>query len=74
MLKLVDKVPNHVPSQQTVDNIVRGKSVVVNKPLAAVLPEVENTTVYMDETHKFGETYEVYVATDSEVMLHAWTS
>ncbi len=67
VLKLVDKVPNRVPSRQTIDNYARAKGVVSRKQLAEVLPEKEHTTLYTDETRKFGKTYNVYIATDANL-------
>ncbi len=66
VLKLVNKVPDRLPSRRTVDSLVRAKGVVARTQLAEVLPEKVNTTLYTDETRKFGKVYNVYIATDTD--------
>ena len=60
------KVPNKLPLRQTVDNFVDRKLVLSQKQLGSVLKDKENTTIYTDETRKYGHTYESYLISDKE--------
>ncbi len=66
VLKLIDKEPDRLPTRRRVDTLVGAKGVVARKQLAEVLPDKSDTTLYTDETRKFGRTYNVYIATDVE--------
>ena len=64
VLKLGGKVPNAVPSSSTVSRMIDAKLAAAHKHISKVLPEKSNTTLYTDETRKYGRTYQTYVVTD----------
>ena len=66
VLKVAGITPNRIPSRQTVDNIVPYKWLVSQKHLSSVLADKTETTLYTDETRKFGHTYNAFVVTDEE--------
>ena len=66
VLKVAGITPNRIPSRQTVDNIVASKCVVSQKHLSSVLADKTETTLYTDETRKFGHTYNAFIVTDEE--------
>ena len=63
-LKLTEREPNRIPSRQTIDNIINAKTAVASIHLSRVLPDKKDTTLYTDETSKFGKAYNVYAVTD----------
>ena len=64
-LKLVDKRLNLVPTRKTIDNIVTEK-VISQLHVGDKLKGKQNTTLYADETRKFGKTYNSYLASDDD--------
>ena len=62
--KLCDKVPNSVPSATAVNRIVDSKLTISHKQLDKVLEGKEHTTLYTDETRKYGKCIQTYVLTD----------
>ena len=66
ILRLAGKEPNRIPSRQTVDQIIRAKSYVAQRHVASVLPKEKATTLYTDETRKFGKTFNTYIVTDKD--------
>ena len=63
--KLCGKTVDRVPSRHTVDRINTQKVAVVQTQLHSIQSKT-NTTLYTDETSKFGKSYGVYVISDSE--------
>ncbi|XP_021339625.1 ERC protein 2-like, partial [Mizuhopecten yessoensis] len=63
---LCGKEPNRLPSRQTVDSFNDRKVAVSQKQLSKVLPSSKDTTLYTDETRKFGHTFQSYIVTDEE--------
>lgn len=62
----MEKNPNAIPSTRTVNTIVDSKIAVSQKQLGTVLSKKEDSTIYTDETRKYGKTLEAYLVTDSE--------
>lgn len=62
--RLCGRVPNKLPSRQTVDRINDQKICVTSKQMK-VISENKNLTLYFDETSKFGRSFEVFAVTDS---------
>lgn len=60
------KKPNAIPSTRTVNTIVDSTIAVSQKQLGTVLSKIEDSTIYTDETRKYGKTLEAYLVTDSE--------
>lgn len=54
VMKLCDKTPNAVPSAATVKRVVDSKLSVSHKQISDVLNIKKNTSLYTDETSKFG--------------------
>jgi hypothetical protein len=63
-LKLVGKRLAQTPTRKTIDNIVTEKVVVSNIQVGRELEKKERTTLYSDETRKFGKTYNSYFISD----------
>lgn len=60
------KVPNKLPSRPTVDSIVDRKVSIAKKQLACEVKDKPNTTLYTDETCKYGTTMQSYIITDEK--------
>lgn len=54
------KKPNAIPSKRTVNTFVDSKIAVSQKQLGTVLSKKEDSTIYTDETRKYGKTLEAY--------------
>jgi len=54
-LKLAGKTLKQIPTRRTIDNIVTEKVVVSNIQVGQCLKNKEKTTLYSDETRKFGD-------------------
>ncbi|CAC5388505.1 unnamed protein product [Mytilus coruscus] len=65
-LKLAGKCLKQVPTRKTIDNIVTEKVVVSNVQVGQQLSEKKNTTLYSDETRKFGKTYNSFFISDEQ--------
>ena len=63
-MKLVGKRLAQTPTRKTIDNIVTEKVVVSNIKVGRELGKKERTTLYSDETRKFGKTYNTYFISD----------
>ncbi|KAK3094747.1 hypothetical protein FSP39_005715 [Pinctada imbricata] len=66
VMSLCGKQPNAVPSESTVNRIVDSKLAVAHKQISDVLLEKKNTTLYTDETKKYGKCIQTYVLTDED--------
>lgn len=66
VMKLCGKTPNAVPSAATVKRVVDSKLSVSHKQISDVLKIKKNTSLYTDETSKFGKSIQTYVLTDEE--------
>lgn len=64
--KLCGKTVDRVPSAATVNRIVDSKLAVSQKQIGTVLKTKEKTTLYTDETRKYGKCMQTYVLTDHE--------
>lgn len=63
-LKLAGKTLKQIPARRTIDDIVTEKVVVSNIQVGQCLQDKEKTTLYSDETRKFGKTYNSYFISD----------
>lgn len=63
-MKLVGKRLAQTPTRKTIDNIVTEKVVASNIQVGRELEKKERTTLYSDETRKFGKTYNSYFISD----------
>lgn len=59
-LKLAGKTLKQIPTRRTIDNIVTEKVVASFIQVGQCLTNKEKTTLYSDETRKFGKTYNSY--------------
>lgn len=64
--RLCGKTPNQLPSRTTVDRIVDRKMSICHKQIGDILQDKEDTTLYTDETRKYGKTFETYVVSDED--------
>ncbi|XP_062613591.1 uncharacterized protein LOC134275330 [Saccostrea cucullata] len=64
--ELCGKVPNQLPSRTTVDSVVDRKLSVAQKQLSLTLKQKQHTTLYTDETRKYGKTMQSYIVTDDD--------
>ena len=55
--KLFGKKINSVPSRQAVDKFVDRKISIAHKQIGDVLKDKKDTSLYTDETRKYGHTY-----------------
>ena len=62
--KLCGRVPDRLPSRQTVDLMVHAKTLVAQRQLSEVLPAKEDMTLMTDETSKYGSKYCTYIVSD----------
>ena len=65
-LNLVGKKANKLPSVSTVNNINIQRAWLSQKQMSEVLPSKEYTTLYTDETSKFGSKFGAYAASDMD--------
>ena len=63
-LQLAGKKLKQIPSRKTIDNIVSEKAVITNIQVGRQLQKKSRTTLYSDETRKFGKTYNSYFISD----------
>lgn len=63
---LCGRIPNKLPSRSAVDNFNDRKLAISQKHLGSVAASKSNTTLYTDETRKYGHTYMTYLITDKE--------
>ncbi|KAK3091774.1 hypothetical protein FSP39_022550 [Pinctada imbricata] len=66
VLILGNKTPNAVPSATTVNRITDTKLAVAHKQIDKVVGPKKNTTLYTDETKKYGKAIQTYIVTDEE--------
>ena len=66
VLQLGGKTPNAVPSAATVNRITDAKLSIAHKQIDEVLGKKGNTTLYTDETKKYGKAIQTYIVTDEE--------
>ena len=57
---------NSLPSRTTVDNFIDRKISIGHKQIAKELAPSKHTTLYTDDTRKYGHTYESYIITDDK--------
>jgi len=57
---------NSLPSRTTVDNFIDRKISISHKQIAKELAPSKHTTLYTDDTRKYGHTYESYIITDDK--------
>lgn len=67
--KLCGKFPNSVPSVTAVSKIVDYTLIISHKQLNKVLEGKEHTTLYTDETRKYGKCIQTNVLTDETYIL-----
>ena len=66
VLQLGGKTPNAVPPATTVNRITDAKLSIAHKQIDEVLGKKGNTTLYTDETKKYGKAIQTYIVTDEE--------
>ena len=64
--KLFGKGVTNIPTRQSVDRIVDRKISQTHKHVGQEAAPSKNTTLYTDETRKYGHTYESYIITDDK--------
>jgi len=70
VLQLAGKEASHLPCKSTVNNMNIQKLFLSQSQLLDVLPNEEHTTLYTDETTKFGDKYSGYHVSDSEGRMY----
>lgn len=63
---LCGKIPNKLPSRSAVDNFIDRKIAISQMHVGTVVSKQQNTTLYTDETRKYGHTYQSYLLTDMD--------
>lgn len=64
--KLCGKNVDRLPSASTFNRIVDSKLAVAQKPIGSVSKDKEKTTLYTDETRKYGKCMQTYIVTDED--------
>ncbi|XP_076075718.1 uncharacterized protein LOC143046441 [Mytilus galloprovincialis] len=58
------KIPNNLPSTRTIERMIDSKIAIAHKQISNVLSNKIDTTLYTDETRKYGKTLQTYIVTD----------